>query len=129
MIKGIGIDLLEKSRVERLLTQYGDKFVNKVLTDTEKKELESKKNMKNKISFISNNFSGKEAVSKLLTTGFSKGVNLRNIEVLRTEEGEPFLNLKGKAKKIAGKKGIKTLFITVTDTKDFSLTFVLGEGE
>ena len=71
MINGIGTDLVEKERVENLFLKYGNRFVDKILTKSERKEFDNRKGKEKKISFLSNNFASKEAVSKALDTGFS----------------------------------------------------------
>ena len=84
---------------------------------------------KKKVSFLSNNFACKEAVSKALGTGFSEGITLKNIEVLRESGGNPYLQLLGKAKKKAEECGFKNFTLSISDTKDHSLALVIGEGK
>ena len=129
MIKGIGTDLVEKRRIKNALSKFGDKFIEKVFTEKEKKEYRSKASLHKKISFISNNFACKEAASKALGTGFTKGVSLKSIEVLREGNGSPYLNLLGAAKKRADKNGYEFFKLSISDTKDHSLAVVIGEGK
>ena len=129
MIKGIGTDLIEKRRVEESISKFGDKFIKKVLTEKEQQEYRTKKTSEKKVSFLSNNFACKEAVSKALGTGFSEGITLKNIEVLRESRGNPYLQLLGKAKKKAEEGGFKNFTLSISDTKDHSLALVIGEGE
>ena len=129
MIKGIGTDLIEKRRVEKSISKFGDKFIKKVLTEKEQQEYRTKKNFGKKVSFLSNNFACKEAVSKALGTGFSEGITLKNIEVLRERTGNPYLQLLGKAKKKAEEGGFENFTLSISDTKDHSLALVIGEGE
>jgi holo-[acyl-carrier protein] synthase len=129
MIKGIGTDLLEKKRVEKSISKFGDKFIKKVLTEKEQKEYQAKKTYEKKVSFLSNNFACKEAVSKALGTGFSEGITLKNIEVLRESGGNPCLQLKGKAKEKALECGFENFTLSISDTKDHSLALVIGEGK
>ena len=100
MIKGIGIDLVDKSRIKNIHSKHGIRFENKILSLKELEEL-SKRNDSNKISYLSNNFACKEACSKVLGKGFSNGVKLKDIEVLRNSNGGPFINLNGEASLIA----------------------------
>jgi holo-[acyl-carrier protein] synthase len=100
-----------------------------VLTEKEKEEYRSKASLHKKISFISNNFACKEAASKALGTGFTKGVSLKSIEVLREDNGSPYLNLLGAAKKRADKNGYEFFKLSISDTKDHSLAVVIGEGK
>ena len=129
MIKGIGTDLIEKRRVEKSISKFGNKFIKKVLTEKEQQEYRTKKTSGKKVSFLSNNFACKEAVSKALGTGFSEGITLKNIEVLRESGGNPCLQLKGKAKKKALECGFKNFTLSISDTTDHSLALVIGEGE
>ena len=92
-------------------------------------EYQSKASLHKKISFISNNFACKEATSKALGTGFTKGVSLKSIEVLREDNGSPYLNLLGAAKKRADKNGYEFFKLSISDTKDHSLAVVIGEGK
>ena len=129
MIKGIGTDLVEKRRIKNALSKFGDKFIERVLTEKEKEEYRSKASLHKKISFISNNFACKEAASKALGTGFTKGVSLKRIEVLREDNGSPYLNLLKTKKKRADKNGYEFFKLSISDTKDHSLAVVIGEGK
>jgi len=129
MIKGIGTDLIEKRRVERSISKFGNRFIKKVLTEKEQQEYQTKKTTEKKVSFLSNTFACKEAVSKALGTGFSEGITLKNIEVLREASGNPYLKLLGKAKKKAAEGGFENFTLSISDTKDHSLALVIGEGE
>jgi len=127
MIKGVGTDFLEKSRIESVFLKFGNKFITKILSKKELDEFNNKINLTKKISYLSNNFACKEAVAKVLGTGFSQGVLIKDIEILRTELGAPYANLIGKASQVAIKKGLEKFHISITDTKDYSLAFVVGE--
>ena len=127
MIKGIGTDFLEKSRMESVFLKFGNKFIAKILSKKESDEFNKKINLTKKVSYLSNNFACKEAVAKVLGTGFSQGVLIKDIEILRTELGAPYANLKGKADQVAIKKGLEKFHISITDTKDYSLAFAVGE--
>lgn len=128
MIIGIGTDILQKKRIKKIFDKYGNKFIDKVLTQKEKIEFTKRENRKRKIAFLSNNFASKEAASKVLQTGLKSGITLKSIEVLRGENGAPLLSLKGKAQKKALSLGCKNLFITISDTEDHSIAFVVGES-
>ena len=126
MIKGIGIDILEKKRISLILAKYGERFENRILGNQEKQELKLK-NKQNKTRFIANNFACKEAFSKVVGLGFSRGITLKEIEVLRDDQGKPFLSLSGKTKTITEKLGIKQLHVSISDTSELSSAFVIGE--
>ena len=127
MIMGIGTDLVEKERVKKIYLRYGEKFVDRILSEFEQKEFKKRKGKANKVSYLSNNFACKEAVSKVLGTGFSLGVGFKTIEVLRRENGSPYLILSGKTDEKAVERKCKNFAISISDTKDYSLAFVVGE--
>ena len=83
--------------------------------------------MVKKVSYLSNNFACKEAVSKVLGTGFSQGILMKDIEILRSESGAPYAKLHGAAERAADEKGLEIFHLTITDTKDYSLAFAIGE--
>ena len=126
MVYSIGTDLLEKTRVEKILRRFKTKFISKVLTAKEIDFYDSLDCPKKKVDFLSNNFAAKEAVSKVLGTGFSLGVTLKSIEIIRNLNGSPLVVLKNEAKNIAKCKGIKEVLISISDTKEQSMAFALG---
>ena len=120
MIKGIGTDLIEIKRIKKacgkqsfLVRCFTDKELDLIGTDYDK---------------AAGNFAVKEAVAKVLGTGFS-GIRPIEIEVLRDEKGKPFVTLSGGAEKIAGKLGIKRIHVSITDTEEYAAAFAIGESE
>ncbi len=127
MIKGIGVDLVDKSRINDIYFKHGLRFENKILSLKELEEL-SAKNDSNKISYLSNNFACKEACSKVLGKGFSNGIKFKDIEVLRNSDGGPFINLYGEASVLAKNLEINNIHVSITDSKESSIAFVIGES-
>ncbi len=126
MINGVGVDILEKERVFTIHKKYGKRFQERVLGDSEIKAIEGK-SLNNQIRFISNNFACKEAVAKALGLGFTEGISLKEIEILRKPSGQPFITLNGNTDKVAKNIGIKKLHVSISDTKKLSMAFVVGE--
>ena len=129
MIKGTGADVLEKQRIERLFYSYGKKFVRRILTDKEIKELDKKNNDIKKISYLSNNFACKEALSKALGLGFSEGITYKDLEILRDKKGAPKINLSERANNKAQNLGFSKFFVSVSDTQKLTFAIVVGEGK
>ena len=91
MIKGIGIDLVDKDRFNKLLAKFGNRVAQKVLSYDERNEYE---NIDDKTSFLSKRFAAKEALSKAFGSGlYRNGVYPTLISVKHNENGKPFLNL------------------------------------
>lgn len=126
MINGVGVDILEKERVFTIHKKYGKRFQERVLGDSEIKAIEGK-SLNNQIRFISNNFACKEAVAKALGLGFTEGISLKEIEILRKPSGQPFITLNGNTYKVAKNIGIKKFHVSISDTKKLSMAFVVGE--
>ena len=126
MIHGVGVDIREKERVFTIHKKYGKRFQERVLGDSEIKAIEGK-SLNNQIRFISNNFACKEAVAKALGLGFTEGISLKEIEILRKPSGQPFITLNGNTDKVAKNIGIKKFHVSISDTKKLSMAFVVGE--
>ena len=126
MINGVGVDILEKERVFTILKKYGKRFQERVLGDSEIKAIEGK-SLNNQIRFISNNFACKEAVAKALGLGFTEGISLKEIEILRKPSGQPFITLNGNTDKVAKNIGIKKFHVSISETQKLSMAFVVGE--
>ena len=88
MIKGIGIDSVDQDRISKIFIKYGKRFQDRILGPREKRDFEKKINQIQKIRYLSNNFACKEAFSKVLGLGFSKGVAIKEIEILRNDNGK-----------------------------------------
>jgi holo-[acyl-carrier protein] synthase len=94
MIIGIGVDLVDMRRIDRLIKQYGARFINKVFTPSEQDYAE--KNTSS-VRAYANRFAAKEAAAKALGTGMAGGISWQDIEVLRAPSGAPSLCFHGKA--------------------------------
>jgi len=84
MIYGVGIDLVEISRIKK---NFNDKFIKRVLTSNEIKILNTFESDKRKLEFLSGRFSAKEAFVKALGTGIGD-VSFQDIEIL-SDNGKP----------------------------------------
>lgn len=94
MIIGIGVDLVDMRRIERLLQTYGDHFTHKVFTQEERAYASTKAHP---ARAYANRFAAKEAVLKALGTGKKEGIGWQDIEVVRVSSGAPSLCFHGKA--------------------------------
>ncbi|HOP21177.1 MAG TPA: holo-ACP synthase [Parvularculaceae bacterium] len=94
MIIGIGNDIIDIRRVEKTLERHGDRFVNRIFTDVEKAKSERRRN---RAASYAKRFAAKEACSKALGTGLSRGVFWRDMGVVNLPGGKPTLALTGGA--------------------------------
>ncbi len=99
MIIGIGNDLIDIRRVERTLERFGERFVNRIFTDTERARSERRAG---RVESYAKRFAAKEACSKALGTGFRRGVYWRDMGVVNLPSGKPTMELRGgDAKRLA----------------------------
>lgn len=119
MILGIGVDLIEVARVTKAYEK--ESFRKRYFTGQEI-ELIAKD-----LKRAADNFAVKEAVAKVLGTGF-RGFFPIDIEVLRTSEGKPYVNLYGKAKEQANMLEIVSIHVSISNTREHAAAFAVGEG-
>ena len=120
----VGTDIIEVARIEKLIKEKGDKFLDKIYTQKEINYCESKG--PNKYQHYAGRFAAKEAVMKLLGTGI-RGVGWKEIEIHRKRGFKPTINLYSRAKNIANDKGIKNIEISITHSKTMALAVAVGE--
>ncbi len=99
MIIGIGNDIVDIRRIEKTLERFGDRFVEKVFTEQERRRAFGRAHP---AATLAKRFAAKEAMSKALGTGFRSGVHLKDIGVVNAPTGRPTLDLKeGAARHLA----------------------------
>tara|TARA_B100000745_G_scaffold250952_1_gene173051 strand:- start:22 stop:405 length:384 start_codon:yes stop_codon:yes gene_type:complete len=123
-IYGIGTDLVNINRVQRLYNTYGQKFVDRILLQEEKKLLQSDNNP---VKFLANRFAGKEAAVKAFGTGFSQGVSWKDFGVTKHRSGQPRLIFSKKIKALLAQKEILFSHISLTDDHPWAVAFVVLE--
>ena len=94
MIVGLGSDLIDIRRIERTLERFGDRFLDRVFTDTERRRSDRRRL---RVASYAKRFAAKEACSKALGTGLRRGVHLRDMGVVNLPGGRPTLTLTGGA--------------------------------
>jgi holo-[acyl-carrier protein] synthase len=97
MILGIGNDLIDIRRIERSLERWGERFIERVFTETERAKSERRRM---RAASYAKRFAAKEACSKALGTGFRRGVYWRDMGVVNLPSGRPTMQLSGGALRI-----------------------------
>ena len=95
MIIGIGTDLLDIRRIERTLERFGERFVDRIFTDVERRRAERSHHP---AAAFAQRYAAKEACSKALGTGFRQGVFWRDLRVDNLRSGKPIMSVTGGAK-------------------------------
>lgn len=124
MIYGIGIDIIEPQRVERLLAKYGERFARRVLTPL---EWPGYLKTVRPVLFVANRFSAKEAFSKAMGTGFRYPVTLQCISVVQNRAGKPGFEFHPRLDELVKDRGIIAHHLTISDEKTLACACVVLE--
>jgi len=124
-ISGVGIDLVEVSRIYRVCRSRREKFLQRVFTEREQTNLSSREGTPH--PRIAACFAAKEAVLKALECGIGPA-RLREVEVI-TEKGKPpRVKLHGKARQIAGEAGVKQVLLSISHEKTVAAAQAIALG-
>jgi holo-[acyl-carrier protein] synthase len=125
MLIGTGIDLTEIPRIRNSIERFGNRFLDRIFTASEKAYCQRKRNAAE--SFAAR-FAAKEAAAKALGTGISFGVTWLEIEVTREPGGRPGLAFHGRAAEIATRLGVTHAALSLTHTRAMAMASVALEG-
>lgn len=114
MVVGIGLDLVELERIQRL-DERSDAFRLRILTPHERLKYESLQSRR-RLEFLAGRFAAKEAFSKALGTGIGAKCTFQQIEVLNDASGRPFLRFS--EEDVAG-------FVSITHTEQVAAAQVV----
>jgi holo-[acyl-carrier protein] synthase len=96
MILGLGSDICDIRRIEKSIERYGDRFLERIFTETERAKA-MRRTEKIQAATFAKRFAAKEAASKALGTGFRKGVFFSDLGVVNLPSGQPTLKMTGGA--------------------------------
>ncbi len=113
-----GIDLVDCPRIEQMIQRHGERFIKRVFTAAEQAYAEANKNKTEKLA---GRFAAKEAILKLIGTGWRGKIAWTDIEIINNPAGQPEVTLSGEVRKIADKLGINHISISITHTANFAI--------
>lgn len=122
MIEGVGIDIIEVSRIQKSVDDYGTHFTTKIFTSEEINYCSDKPDP---FQHYAARFAAKEAFSKATGTGWNNDFSWREVEVLNDESGKPYLRLSGLSLKNFGNKRI---FLSLSHSGDYVTAIVIIEN-
>ncbi len=125
MIVALGMDLIQIDRLGEVLARRGPRFVERVFTAAERDYCERRKQS---AQHYAGRFAVKEAVMKVLGTGWAHGVRWRDIEVARDPGQAPRVELHGRTAAIAAEKGIARVHITITHDGGIAAAVAVAEA-
>jgi holo-[acyl-carrier protein] synthase len=117
-VQQVGIDIIEVSRISRMVERWGDVFLQRVYTQPELKKCGM--NMQS----LAARFSGKEAVIKALS---ARSLSLKDIEIFSQPDGKPIVRLHGRARSIARDKGFSSMNISLSHCHEYACACAVGE--
>ncbi len=130
MIIGLGSDLCNIERIEAALARHGTRFEQRVFTETERARAERRPFTR--AGTYAKRFAAKEAFSKAVGTGFSRGVFMKDIGVINAPSGAPSLALSGGAAarlaEMVPEGHEAVIHLTLTDDHPWAQAFVILEA-
>ncbi len=118
-----GIDIVECHRIADLLSKHPDRFLDRVLTPTERERADK---LHSPIPHISGRFAAKEAILKVLGTGWRGGIAWTDIEITNDEMGAPQVTLSGMCAQVAKDLGIERIMLSISHTETAATASALG---
>ena len=123
-VLGHGIDIVETSRIRKLVEQHAEHFLDRVFTPLEQQYCAG--NPKRYFEHLAGRFAAKEAVLKVLGTGWRGGIAWTDIEVLKEESGQPKIALTGECARIATELGIARWHISISHIETHATASAIG---
>ena len=119
-----GTDIIEISRIKESIEKYGETFIKRIYSPREIEYCEKKGQVK--YQHYAARFASKEAVSKMLGTGFNGSFEWKDIEVINDELGKPQVKLSGGAKKVFDEEKLEKIDISLSHCKEYAVAMVIG---
>jgi holo-[acyl-carrier protein] synthase len=113
-----GIDLVDCPRIEQMIKRHGERFIDRVFTANEQSYADANKNRTEKLA---GRFAAKEAILKLMGTGWRGKIAWTDIEIVNNPAGQPEVTLCGEVRKIADKMRIEHISVSITHTANFAI--------
>ena len=122
MTIAIGTDIVEIQRIASALERQGDKFVQRILTESEIAEYQARGNS---VAFLAKRFAAKEAIAKALGTGIGRGISFQHMIVSNNSDGAPQVELQANAAERLKQLGGTNVLLSLSDEKNTALAYVV----
>jgi holo-[acyl-carrier protein] synthase len=123
MIQGLGIDIVEVARIQGAIERRGDRFLDRVFRPAERSYCDARPH---RFEHYAVRFAAKEAVLKVLRTGWSSGLGFKDVEVMRDPDGAPSARLSETAQEWARKRGISRVLLSLSHSGRWAIAQALG---
>ena len=124
MIYGVGSDLVEIPRVERVLARFGERFARRILCEPELRRFHAHAKP---AAYLAKRFAAKEAFTKALGTGIHAPANWHGVWVVNLKSGKPELEFSAALARLLQERGIRRSHLTLTDERDMAAATVILE--
>ena len=121
-----GIDLVECDRLAEIVERHGDRFLRRVFTP---RELAYCMGNKRQIEHLAGRFAAKEAVLKVLGTGWRNGISWTDVEVVNDPSGQPRVILAGLCRQIADQQGLSNILISISHVRSHAIASAVASAE
>ena len=118
-----GVDMVACDRLCEAVARHGDRFLKRVFTET---ELAYCMGRKRRIEHLAGRFAAKEAVLKVLGTGWQSGMSWTEIEVKNLPSGQPEVRLTGRCKEVADRLGLTRILISISHINTHAIASAIG---
>lgn len=126
-ILGHGIDIVETARIRKLVENHGPHFLDRVFTPAE--QAYCNRNPKRYFEHLAGRFAAKEAVLKVLGTGWRGGIGWTDVEVAKEPSGQPKVVLTGECARIAAERGIARWHLSISHIETHATASAIGLAE
>jgi holo-[acyl-carrier protein] synthase len=123
MILGLGTDIVEIRRFEKICTRFGRRFLNKIFTGEELRALAQAR-----MPTLAGRFAAKEAAVKALGTGFAQGISPLHLQIRRDQNGAPQLAFLDKADERARSMGVRRGLLSISHERSLAFAVVVLVG-
>jgi len=124
MIYGVGTDLIEVKRIERVLRRFGERFAKRILCEPELKRFRAHKQP---VAYLAKRFAAKEAFTKALGTGIHAPANWHGVWVVNLRSGKPQLEFSKELQELLRQRHIHRSHLSLSDEREIASATVILE--
>lgn len=125
MIYGVGTDIVNIERIQKVILKNREGFIKRVLTEHEQALFTNKADS---AAYCAKRFAAKEAFSKALGTGIGRAVSFQDLTIRNNDNGKPHFIPSEKLRLYLLEKGVKQAHLSISDESQYAVAFVVLEA-
>ncbi|MBS3734347.1 MAG: holo-ACP synthase [Phycisphaerae bacterium] len=118
-----GIDMVDCDRLQAVIRRHGQRFLQRVFTEA---ELDYCLGRRREMEHLSGRFAAKEAVLKVLGTGWSAGICWTDVEIRNEPSGRPAVRLAGRCRELADSRGLTNVLVSISHIRTHAIASAVG---